>query len=130
MKKINSSFWLITLFPSLTLFASLTTLVCCALPALLITLGIGSSLAGLISIFPSITFLSTHKEYFFVISGILIFFGFFYQLNSKDNLCPTDPVKAKLCSNLKKIGWFLLYISILFYLLGFFFAFIAVDIFF
>ena len=130
MKKNNQSIWLLTFFPSISLFTSFATLLCCALPALLVTLGMGASLAGLIGTFPSITFLSNYKEYIFIISGILISFGFLSQLNSKNYLCPADPVKAKLCSNIRKIGWVMLYVSLVFYLLGFFFAFIAANFFF
>ena len=107
MKKNNQSIWLLTFFPSISLFTSFATLLCCALPALLVTLGMGASLAGLIGTFPSITFLSNYKEYIFIISGILISFGFLSQLNSKNNLCPADPVKAELCTNIRKIGWFI-----------------------
>ena len=82
-KKNNQSIWLLTFFPSISLFTSFATLLCCALPALLVTLGMGASLAGLIGTFPSITLLSNYKEYIFIISGILISFGFLSQLNSK-----------------------------------------------
>ena len=76
MNKQKTSLWLQTLFPSLSLFTSLGTLVCCALPALLVTLGMGASLASLISFFPWITIISDFKLIIFVISGSLIFLAF------------------------------------------------------
>ena len=90
----------------------------------------GATLAGLIGVFPYITFISDYKEYIFTISGILIFFGFFSQWSTKSFSCPSDPVKAKLCSKLRSFSWIILYISLTLFLVGFFFAFIAVHIFF
>ena len=69
MKKNNESIWFQTFIPSLTLFTSFGTLVCCALPALMVTLGMGTTLAGFIGMFPSITFISDYKESIFIISA-------------------------------------------------------------
>ena len=130
MKKTDTKFWIHTIIPSLSLFTSLGTLLCCALPALMVTLGMGATLAGLIGVFPFITSISDYKEYTFIISGILIFFGFFSQWITKNVSCPSDPVKAKLCSKLRSLSWIMLYISLTLFLVGFFFAFIVIHIFF
>ena len=130
MKKTDTKFWIQTIIPSLSLFTSLGTLLCCALPALMVTLGMGATLAGLIGFFPYITSISDYKEYTFLVSGIFIFFGFFSQWSTKNVSCPSDPVKAKLCSKLRSFSWVILYISLTLYLVGFFFAFIAIHIFF
>ena len=47
--------------PTLSLFASTSTLLCCALPALLITVGAGAVMAGLTATFPGIMWLSANK---------------------------------------------------------------------
>ena len=47
------------------LFGSLGTLVCCALPALFVTLGFGATFASLIGTFPQLTWLSAHKGWVF-----------------------------------------------------------------
>ena len=125
----KQSIWLQTLFPSLSLFTSLGTLICCALPALLVTLGMGASLSSVISFFPWITIISDFKLIIFVISGSLIFLALIFQLRTKYLPCPADPKKAKLCQNLRKISWVLLYLSLFMYFFGFFFAFIAADLF-
>ena len=83
MKKNNESILFQTFIHSLTLFTSFGTLVCCALPALMVTLGMGTTLAGFISMFPSITFISNYKESIFIISGILIISGFFFRLDQE-----------------------------------------------
>ena len=129
MKKNNKSIWFQTLFPSLTLFTSFGTLVCCALPALMITLGMGTTLVSIIDVFPSITLISYYKKLIFIISGILITLGFAFQIRSKNILCPVDPVKANLCSKLRKISWIILFFSLIIYLIGFFFTFLAIYVF-
>ena len=130
MQKNDPSIWSQTIISSLTLFTSLGTLLCCALPALMVTLGMGATLAGLITVIPALSLISNIKEYIFLISGLLIFLGFFFQFRAKNFSCPSDPRKAKLCTNLRKISWILLYISLILYFIGFFFAFIAVHLFF
>ena len=49
-------------FSILSLFTSIGTLLCCALPALLVTLGMGAVLAGFISMSPWITNISNYKN--------------------------------------------------------------------
>ena len=47
--------------PTLSLFSSLGTLVCCALPSLFVVLGAGAVLAGLVSSLPLLIILSKYK---------------------------------------------------------------------
>ena len=117
------------LTPTLSLFTSFSTLICCALPALFVTIGMGATLASLVSLFPWITIISDFKLIIFVISGSLIFLALIFQLRTKYLPCPADLEKAKLCKNLRKISWILLYLSLILYIFGFFFAFIAADLF-
>ena len=58
-----------TLLPSLSLVTSAGTLVCCALPALLVTLGAGATLAGIVGTAPWLIALSKYKILTFGISG-------------------------------------------------------------
>ena len=44
------------LLPLTSLFTSFSTLICCALPALLVSIGAGATLAGIISNFPQLIF--------------------------------------------------------------------------
>ena len=48
---------------------------------------------------------------------------------SKDSFCPVDPTQAKACRNLKIISGVIYWGSVTIFLIGFFFAFIAVHIF-
>ena len=130
MKNLEPISWKQTLLPSLSLFTSLGTLLCCALPALLVTLGLGASLAGLVGSAPWITSFTEYKGLTFAISGVLIILAAFMQWQNRNAPCPADPEKAQACQRLRKMTWVILGISTVIYLIGFFFAFIAVHLFF
>jgi len=55
-----------------SLFTSLGTLLCCALPSLLVLFGLGASVASLLSFLPWLVTLSRHKGWTFSVSGALI----------------------------------------------------------
>jgi hypothetical protein len=61
-----------------TLFASVGTLLCCALPSLLVLLGLGATVAAVLSAAPWLVVLSHHKPLVFAIAGTLIAAGFLY----------------------------------------------------
>lgn len=123
------SLWRQAIVPSLSLFTSLGTLLCCALPALLVTLGMGATLAGLIGAAPWITALSTYKNVIFIIAGVMLALAALTQWRARHAPCPVDQEQAKICSRLRKASWLILGCSILIYVIGFFFAFLAADIF-
>jgi len=62
----------------LSLFTSLGTLLCCALPSLLVLFGLGATMASLLSAAPWLVILSRHKNWVFAISGALIGSTFLY----------------------------------------------------
>ncbi len=124
------SLWRQTILPSLSLFTSMGTLVCCALPALLVTLGMGASLAGLIGAAPWITAISEYKAAVFAAAGILLALAGAAQWRARNDPCPADPVKARACMRLRRLSWAILWFSVLVYLVGFFFAFLAAELFF
>ena len=124
-----ANWWQQSLLPSLSLFTSLGTLVCCALPALFVTLGMGATLAGLVSAAPWLVSLSEHKLLVFGVAGMLLLMSFFLQYRARYQPCPADPAKAKACMRMRKISWVILLIALLVYAVGFFFAFIAVKVF-
>jgi hypothetical protein len=55
-----------------SLLASAATLVCCVLPAVMVSLGAGASLVGLVSAFPQLVWLSEHKNLVFAIAAALL----------------------------------------------------------
>lgn len=63
----------------LTLFASSSTLICCAIPALLVALGAGATLSTFISIFPKIVWVSEHKSEVFIFAGVMLTISSYMQ---------------------------------------------------
>lgn len=109
----------------LSLFASTGTLFCCALPSLLVVLGMGASMAGLISTVPQLIWLSQYKAYVFALSGLMIFIAAIAHYRSRFDSCPTDPVLAKACTSSRHWSLIILLISAATWCLGAFFAFLA-----
>lgn len=110
----------------LSLFASTSTLVCCALPALFVTLGAGAALAGLVSNMTWLVFFSAHKTWIFIFAGIMITLSGYLQWKNRFAPCPVDPVLAKQCIRLRGISRIILILSALIYIIGFVFAYVAV----
>lgn len=117
-----------TLLPTLSLFTSFGTLVCCALPALFVTLGAGAALAGLVSAAPWLVALSKYKAWTFGVSGAMILLAGFMRWKARNAPCPIDPVQAAACTRLRRISFWMYWGSVLIWCVGFFFAFIAVRI--
>lgn len=115
-------------FPVLSLFTSIGTLLCCALPALLVTLGMGAALAGFISVAPWITVISEYKVFIFVGAGILLILSGYFLWINRNAPCPTDAKQAKACALLRKFSLYAIIISIVIYIVGFFFTFLAANI--
>lgn len=108
----------------LSLFSSSGTLICCAIPAALVAIGAGASLAGLISVFPQIVWFSEQKVPIFAVSGVLIAASLFMTWKNRNAPCPIDKQQAVACQRLKKWSFINLSIAILFYVIGASFAFI------
>jgi uncharacterized BrkB/YihY/UPF0761 family membrane protein len=72
----------------LSLFCSLGTLLCCALPSLLVLLGMGATVASALSALPWLVTLSHHKNWIFAISGLLIGGNFVYLYVVAPNFKP------------------------------------------
>ena len=118
------------LAPTLSLFASTSTLLCCALPALLVTIGAGAVMAGIASNVPGYVWLTAHKVELFVISGLLLTLAMWLRWRSRNAPCPIDPDAARACNRLRRTSGLILYASVAVYLIGGFFAFFAASIFF
>lgn len=119
-----------TILPALGLFTSVGTLLCCALPALLVTLGMGAALAGFVGAAPWITVLSDYKAVIFAVAGVILALAALMQWRGRNAPCPADPAKANACMRLRKLSIIILAFAIVIYLIGFFFAFMAADLFF
>lgn len=112
-------------FDFLTLFSSSSTLLCCALPALLVTLGAGSVMASIVSYFPAFIWLSIHKLYVFLFATIMLALSGVAQWQGRQQACSTQPNTHEACQSSKKWGLALYFFSLACYLVGGFYAFIA-----
>lgn len=114
-----------TLMPTLSLFTSVSTLLCCALPALLVTLGAGAALAGLVSAAPWLVALSKYKVWTFGVSGVMILLAGVMRWQARSAACPIDPAQARACTRLRRLSSWMYWGSAAVWSTGFFFAFIA-----
>ena len=108
-----------------SLFTSLSTLLCCALPSLLVLAGLGATVASALSALPWLVTLSRHKAWTFSISGVLIALGFvntYYLAPRFRRECAADDPNA--CADVSKMSKVLLWISAGIYGLGFFVAYV------
>jgi hypothetical protein len=108
----------------LSLFASSSTLICCAIPALLVSLGAGAALASLVSVFPQIVWISEHKEIIFLISAFLMIVTGFIQWRNLKAPCPVDPELRNACLKTRKTSLRIYLFSLVLMLVGAWFAFI------
>jgi hypothetical protein len=112
----------------LSLFTSLGTLLCCALPALLVFVGLGATVASVASSAPWLITLSRHKNWTFAIAGLLITANFFYvflvapRLRAQTQTCPVDQPSA--CGSASRMSRWILWFSAGIYLVGFFSAYL------
>ncbi|MBH88564.1 MAG: hypothetical protein CMJ12_05310 [Pelagibacterales bacterium] len=111
--------------PLISLFTSFGTLICCALPALLVSIGAGAVLAGLVSNFPILLFLSKYKIYVFSSAGFLILISGYILWVTRNSPCPIDPIAAKMCSRLRVFSIYIYVLSVMIFLIGAIFAFVA-----
>ena len=107
-----------------TLFASSSTLVCCAIPALLVSLGAGAALASLVAVFPQIVWISENKEIIFLISTLLMLVGGIVQWRNRYAPCPIDPKLRQACLRTRKVSLGIYLISLVILMIGGWFAFI------
>ncbi len=87
-----------------TLLASSATLVCCVLPAVLVSLGAGAALVGLVAAFPQLVWLSEHKGWVFGIAGVLLAVSGAMLWHARRLPCPVDPAAARSCMRLRRIS--------------------------
>ena len=108
-----------------SLLASSSTLVCCAIPALLVTLGAGAALSSLVAAFPQIVWLSEHKPLVFGLATAAMMMAGWLQWRARYAPCPVDPALRDICLRTRKISLRIYIASVLCLAVGVFFAFIA-----
>lgn len=110
-----------------SLFSSFSTLICCALPSVLVLLGMGTAVASLLSAAPWLVSLSRHKVWTFSIAGALIACSFVMtymvapRLREGESCDADDPTT---CGEVSRLSRILLWGSALIYSGGFFVAYV------
>jgi mercuric ion transport protein len=109
-----------------SLFTSVGTLLCCALPSLLVLAGLGASVASTLSAMPWLVTLSKHKQWTFAASGILIGLSFLnmYYVAPRIKAKACSPDNPSACEDASKFSRVLLWVSASIYVVGFFSAYI------
>ncbi len=112
----------------LSLFTSVGTLLCCALPSLLVLFGLGATVASVLSEAPWLVAMSHHKHWVFIVAGLLIASNFVYiysiapKLQARSGACgPNDPAACQTASRFSRI---ILWCSAVLYLTGCFTAYL------
>lgn len=109
----------------LSLFTSGSTLICCALPATLVAIGSVATLTSLISHFPQLIWISEHKPLVFGLAGSMLLLAGIMQWRARNLPCPVDPQLAKLCQQTRRQSLWIYVFSVVIFMVGSFFAFIA-----
>jgi len=109
----------------LALFTSSSTLICCALPALLVAVGAGAALSSLVAAVPQLVWFSEHKAPVFGAAMIMLLVSGVLQWRSRYLPCPSDPGLAEVCRRTRQRSFWMYLASVAVFLTGGFFAFIA-----
>lgn len=111
----------------LTLFASSGTLICCALPIILVSFGLGASVAVLTSTFPFLITLSHHKIWVFGFSALMLVLSG-WILYRPGRACPGDPELAMLCKKARRWNLRIYRASVILLMIGFLAAYVALPV--
>lgn len=113
----------------LSLFTSLGTLLCCALPSLLVLFGLGATVASFLTSVPLLVSLSRHKAWTFAIAGALITSDFVYiyslapRLKMQGDACSTEDGPTA-CDRATRLSRITLWAAAAIYAIGFFTAYL------
>jgi hypothetical protein len=107
-----------------TLLASGATLICCVLPAVLVSLGAGATLVGLLNAVPQLVWLSERKVLVFSIAAALLLASGLLLWRARSLPCPADPRAARACQRLRRTSGAIYGVALCAFATGATFAFI------
>jgi hypothetical protein len=107
-----------------TLFASGATLLCCVLPAILVSIGAGAALVALVSAIPQLVWLSEHKGWVFVAAGGLLLLSGAMIWRARSLPCPADAALARGCSRMRRMALGVYGLAVVAYCVGATFAYV------
>ncbi|MBM3105864.1 hypothetical protein IIE18_12010 [Pseudomonas sp. V1] len=111
----------------LALLSSSGTLICCALPILLVSLGFGTAVAALTAELPLLITLVEYKAWVFAVSAALLAVAG-YSTFRPDRVCPVDPALAIACQRAQRLSARLFWLSLTIWSLGFLMAYLALPV--
>jgi hypothetical protein len=106
------------------LLASSATLVCCVLPAVLVSIGAGAALASLVTSVPQLVWLSEHKALVFGIAGASLAVSGAALWVGRHAPCPADPELAGSCRRLRRVSAIIYWVALVGFAVGAAFAFV------
>ncbi len=109
------------------LFTSSTTLICCALPILLVSLGLGAVSASLFANLPFLVTLAQHKAWIFAASGGVLLLTA-WLLFRPGRACPADPELAQQCDKAYRWNTKFFWVSAGVWVAGFATAYLALPV--
>jgi mercuric ion transport protein len=109
------AFWL----QYLSLFSSAGTLLCCALPSLLVLFGLGATVASALAAAPWLVTLSHHKNWTFTIAGVLLLANFLYVRTVAPRLQRACELGDDSCARAARLNRILMSITTVIYAIGF-----------
>jgi hypothetical protein len=107
-----------------TLLATTGTLVCCVLPAVLVSLGAGAVLVGLAGAFPQLVWMSENKGLVFGMAALLLAISGALIWRARRLPCPADPQAARSCMRLRRLNASVYGLSVFCFAVGALFAFV------
>ena len=111
------------------LISSSSTLLCCALPAILVSMGAGAVFANIISVFPALTVISRFKVEITIMTFIiLVAVGVLHSKTAKMP-CPADPSLGRACLKSRKRSRIVYYLSCIVFITASIFTFIVPEVF-
>lgn len=112
---VRGPFWL----QYLSLFTSVGTLLCCALPSVLVLFGLGATVASVLSAAPWLVTLSRHKAWTFAVAGVLIALNIVYAYKVAPRLrAQACEVGDDACASASRLSMTVLWVSVVLYGIG------------
>ena len=126
------SWWKFNMFDRsanfISLFASSSTLICCALPAVFIVIGAGATFASIISIFPFLIVISKYKVSITLVSLLILVFAGYINYRTYYLPCPADPELGRICLQTRKRSRSIYYFSVILFTFATIFTYLIPNI--
>ena len=111
------------------LLSSSSTLLCCALPAILVSMGAGAVFANIISVFPALTVISRFKVEITIMTFIILVAVGVLHSKTAQMPCPADPTLGRACLKSRKRSRIVYYLSCIVFATASIFTFIVPEFF-